>query len=153
MKYIFTLSLLICQQTFAQVDYATIKERFIRTCGQMDTADVHKNVHFVDSVATLNVFQNKEQFLMDYAWAYYRLYLVSKKNADLLVTINCYSQCWEEFGNTQALFSMGSNYAQFNCTLSRHYLTIFEEVMHQEGREIDDFKRSQIALIREEVCD
>ncbi len=134
----------------AQTDYTEIKDAYIRTCGQMDSISVFKNVAFVDSVAKLHLEKGEAQFLQDYGWAYYRKYGKTKAQSDLIVAINCYERSWEKFHEPNSLFQAGSMYAGFDCAMCKKYIDLFLDISKES--EIDlGFYNSQIEIIKE-IC-
>ncbi|MDX2359858.1 MAG: hypothetical protein QNK23_03560 [Crocinitomicaceae bacterium] len=136
---------------FAQIDYNEIRDNLIRTIDQSkDTLD--KNVSFIDSVAKLDIGLGKELFLFDYGWVYRQKYLHSRKQTDLLVSTCCYSQCWEEFSNSEALYRMASNYGYHNCALSKKYYQLFLDIKKQRGESLTEPQIFEIPRLHLFLC-
>ena len=86
---ILPMLLLFSTQLFSQkLDYLKLKRNLkLITCTRMDSATVLGTYNFLNSLDSNKIAKNKFWYFYDFGMCYYTMYLASKKNADLQLSI------------------------------------------------------------------
>lgn len=104
------LFLALPKGAWSQVDYGAFEHRFTLNCGRPDSLNLVQNKRFIDSLSTVGVSANEEQFLRDRSMLSYQFYLLWKNEVDLIKAKDDALVCWERFKNTPCLWDLGTMY-------------------------------------------
>lgn len=112
MQKIITISifLFLSLKSFGQIDYTKLRGQYSVSCGKIDSTELINNQIFLDSLSQFEIINGEDKFLYDYAWTYYRRYLLWRQEKDLEMSIKYNQKCWDQYHDIKALWNLGSNY-------------------------------------------
>ncbi len=144
MQQIITISifLFLSLQSFGQIDYTKLRDQYSVSCGKIDSTELLKNQTFLDSLSQFEIIKGEDKFLYDYAWTYYRRYLLWRHEKDLEISIEYNQKCWSKHQDIKALWNLGSNYRIFgDCDKALEFTELYISELKKIDESLIDYQQ------------
>lgn len=126
---------------FSQVDYLSLQDQLLSSCGGVDSTEIVTNLNFLDSLSKVEIVGGKNEFHYDLSKTYYKHFLKWQKKDDLLASIKHSEICWNQFENLKALWNLGNHYTLLNkCKEAIDYTNSFVDEAKVRDPEMIDYE-------------